>query len=69
MVGGSVRRRISGLRLVTDDRSWSWGDGPEAQGSRAALLLVLTGRPVGQDELTGAGAATLQARLSTVLDR
>jgi uncharacterized protein (TIGR03083 family) len=69
MVGGSVRKRIGGLRLVADDQSWSWGDGPEVLGSREALLLVLTGRPVGSNELTGAGAATLYARLPAVLDR
>jgi hypothetical protein len=69
MVGGNVRKRIRGLRLVTDDGSWSWGEGPDVEGSREALLLVLTGRPVGAEELTGAGAPTLRARLPDVLDR
>jgi uncharacterized protein (TIGR03083 family) len=69
MVGGNVRKRIGGLRLVTDDGSWSWGDGPDVQGSREALLLVLTGRPVGAEELSGAGAATLRARLPAAHDR
>ncbi len=63
MVGGSVRKRISGLRLVADGLDWSWGQGPETTGSGEALILVLTGRPVGPDELDGPGAATLYARL------
>jgi hypothetical protein len=63
MVGGSVRRRIDGLRLVADGLGWSWGDGQEVRASGEALILVLTGRPVRPDELTGAGATTLYARL------
>jgi uncharacterized protein (TIGR03083 family) len=69
MVGGNVQRRIRGLRLVADDVTWSWGDGPEVHGPGEALLLMLTGRPVGRGELTGAGAAQLSARLSAVHDR
>jgi uncharacterized protein (TIGR03083 family) len=63
MVGGSVRRRISGLRLVADDLGWSWGEGPAAHGSGEALILVLTGRPVGPGELSGPGAGALYGRL------
>ncbi len=62
-VGGNARKRIDGLRLVADDLDWSHGHGPEVRGSAEALMLVLTGRPVGPDELTGAGAAQLYARL------
>jgi hypothetical protein len=62
-VGGDVRRRITGLRLVADDADWSHGQGPEVHGSAEALLLMLTGRPVGRDELTGPGAPTLCGRL------
>ena len=63
MVGGSVRRRIHGLRLVANGLDWSWGHGREVRGSGEALMLMLTGRPVGPDELTGPGAAALYARL------
>lgn len=63
MLGGSVRRRIGGLRLVADGMHWTRGQGPEARGSAAAMLLVLSGRPVAADELTGPGADTLVARL------
>lgn len=63
-VGGSVRRRIAGVRLVADDLDWSHGHGPEVHASPEALLLVLTGRRVGRDELGGAGAARLREQLS-----
>lgn len=63
LVGGNVRRRIQGLRLVADDLDWSWGQGPEVHGSAEALILMLTGRPVRPEELTGPGAATLYDRL------
>jgi hypothetical protein len=63
MLGGQVSRRISGCRLVADDQDWSTGAGAEVHGSGEAVLLVLTGRPVRPDELSGPGAATVLARL------
>lgn len=60
---GSARERAAGLRLVAQDSAWSHGQGPEVRGSADALILVLTGRPVGSDELTGPGADRLSARL------
>ena len=60
VVGGSVRRRIRGVRILSDDESWSHGSGEEVRGSPEALLLMLTGRPVGEDELTGPGARRLR---------
>lgn len=62
-IGGSARKRIEGLHLVAEDLDWSHGEGPEVRGSAEALMLVLTGRPVGPGELTGPGAAQLHARL------
>lgn len=62
-VGGSTHKRIAGVRLVADDLDWSHGQGPEVRGSAEALMLLLTGRPIGPDELTGPGAARLYARL------
>jgi uncharacterized protein (TIGR03083 family) len=59
VVGGSVRRRVRGVRLVAEDTSWSFGDGEDVRGSREALLLLLTNRPVGQGELAGPGVARL----------
>lgn len=63
VVGGNVRKRIAGLRLVADDLPWSHGDGPEVRGSSEALMLVLAGRPVRDEDLRGPGAAQLRSRL------
>lgn len=63
MVGGKVRARIAGLRLVVDDADWTWGEGDEVHGGTDAMILMLSGRPIGADELTGPGAETLYARL------
>ena len=62
-VGGNVRRRVQGLRLVADDLEWSHGQGAEVHGSAEALLLMLSGRPIRDDELTGPGAPELYSRL------
>ena len=35
------------------------GTGPEVRGGVLALLLAVSGRPVGPEELTGPGAAAL----------
>ena len=63
VVGGNVRKRVAGLRLVADDVDWSHGDGPEVHGKAESLLLMLAGRPIGADELTGPGARELYSRL------
>lgn len=60
----SPRRTVNGLRLVADDLHWWHGSGPEVHGSAEALLLAITGRPVGPDELTGPGAPAIYARLT-----
>jgi len=58
-LGGSVRRRLRGLRLVAVDTGWSHGRGDEVRGGREALPLALHGRPVRPGELTGPGASRL----------
>jgi uncharacterized protein (TIGR03083 family) len=63
MLGGSVRKRIDGLRLVAEDVAWSHGSGPEVHGPSDALMLVLAGRPVRADELGGPGADALRHRV------
>ncbi len=60
-VGG--KKRIAGLRLVATDVDWTHGEGAEVTGSGVSLLLAMTGRAVGADELDGPGASTLVARL------
>lgn len=63
MLGGRAARRIQGLRLVADDQDWSVGEGQEVRGPGEVLVLVLSGRPVRAEELSGPGAGALYARL------
>jgi uncharacterized protein (TIGR03083 family) len=58
-LGGGARRRLEGVRLVADDLPWASGTGEELHGSSVALMLLLSNRPVGEDELTGPGVAVL----------
>lgn len=64
VIGGSVRERIAGVRLVADDLEWSYGDGPEAHGSAETMLMLLYARPIGPRELSGHGAETIYSRLA-----
>ena len=61
-VGG--KKRIGGLRLVATDTGWCYGTGPEVSGPAMSLLLAMTGRAAGMDELTGDGAAALGQRMT-----
>jgi uncharacterized protein (TIGR03083 family) len=61
-VGG--KKRIGGLRLVTTDTGWSYGAGAEVSGPALSLLLAMTGRPAGLDDLSGDGAAELGQRVT-----
>jgi len=62
-----ARKKLAGYRLVATDTTWSAGHGQEVTGPISALLLLLTGRPAALANLSGAGAAALQARLTGVL--
>jgi uncharacterized protein (TIGR03083 family) len=55
----SMRR----FELLATDFPWSTGDGPEIRGPIRALLLLLTGRPVGLADVTGPGADVLRRQL------
>lgn len=44
LIGGSVSKRLSDVRLVATDVDWSWGEGREVRGRSDELLLRLTGR-------------------------
>lgn len=59
---GGGRERVRGLRLIPRDNGRAIGDGPEVHGTAIALLLAASGRPLGSEELTGAGARVLAAR-------
>lgn len=63
LLGGGAARRVAGVRLVAEDQEWSHGEGPEVCASGEALLLLLSGRPVGPEELRGAGATEVRRRL------
>lgn len=58
------RKTVQGLRLIAQDLDWTHGKGLEVYGTAEALLLAITGRPIGRDELAGPGAALLYERLT-----
>ncbi|MHA2788541.1 maleylpyruvate isomerase family mycothiol-dependent enzyme [Corynebacterium sp. S7] len=51
----------SDLRFTATDVEWQVGSGPEVRGPVAAILLVLTGRTVWLDQLSGPGTDKLWA--------
>lgn len=56
---GGGKERARGLCLVASDTAFTAGEGAEVRGTALALLLAVSGRPVGADELSGPGAPTL----------
>ncbi len=57
------KTRISGLTLGASDAAWTTGTGPEVTGPMISLLLAMTGRPAGVENLSGAGLTTLRSRM------
>lgn len=57
------KRRSEGLTLRATDVEWSAGSGPEVSGPLASIILAITGRRAGLDDLSGEGLATLRARM------
>ena len=43
-VGGNVRKRLRGTRLVAIDADWGWGEGAEVREPADMILLRLLGR-------------------------
>jgi uncharacterized protein (TIGR03083 family) len=43
-VGGNVRKRLRGTRLVATDADWAWGEGAEVREPADMILLRLLGR-------------------------
>jgi uncharacterized protein (TIGR03083 family) len=60
-----TKKRIEGLRLVASDVGWSHGSGPEVTGPGMAMMMMMTGRRAGLDDLTGDGLATLRQRMAS----
>jgi uncharacterized protein (TIGR03083 family) len=63
-----AQRKLSGLRLVATDHSWSAGQGLPVEGPIASILLLITGRSAALPELRGEGVTTLAARLAPSAD-
>jgi uncharacterized protein (TIGR03083 family) len=59
-----TRSRIAGLSLRATDADWTHGEGELVEGPMLPLLLAMTGRRAGCDDLTGPGVATLESRSS-----
>lgn len=57
-----AKNRIAGVTLKATDTNWSHGTGPEAAGRAIDLLLAMTGRAAGLDQLTGDDVEILRAR-------
>jgi uncharacterized protein (TIGR03083 family) len=57
-----TKSRIAGLALRATDADWSHGTGPAVEGPILPLLLAMTGRRSGLDELSGDGVDTLRRR-------
>lgn len=56
-----ARRRLRGFRLAATDTAWTVGSGLPVEGPIDALLLLVTGREVALDRLSGEGAEQLSA--------
>lgn len=56
-----ARQRLAGLHLVATDTDWSVGAGARVEGPVQGLLLLLTGRQAGLDQLSGPGLPRARA--------
>lgn len=61
---GGGKESAQGWHLIATDAPFEHGDGPKVHGPAIALLLAVSGRPVGADELTGPGAHGFVTELS-----
>ena len=57
-----TKKRIAGLRLTASDMDWTYGIGPEVTGPLEALVMMMAGRAVALDDLSGEGKAVLFGR-------
>lgn len=56
---GGGRQLADSLRLVTTDAPFAHGSGLEVRSTALALLLAVSGRPIGAAELSSPGASRL----------
>jgi uncharacterized protein (TIGR03083 family) len=59
-----AKKRIAGLTLTATDMDWSHGSGPEVTGPAEALVMMMAGRLVALDDLSGEGKVALATRAS-----
>ncbi len=57
-----ARARLDGLSWNASDIEWTYGTGPSVTGPAEALIMVMAGRDVALDDVTGDGVATLRSR-------
>ena len=57
-----AKKRIAGFKLTATDMDWSHGEGPEVSGPAEALVMMMAGRLVAFDDLSGEGKAALVTR-------
>ena len=57
-----TKKRIAGCRLTATDMDWSHGSGATVTGPAEALVMLMAGRMVALDDLSGDGIATLASR-------
>jgi uncharacterized protein (TIGR03083 family) len=62
LIGG--KRRAEGLTLRATDVDWKAGTGPEVVGPLASIILAITGRKAGLDDLSGDGVEILRGRIA-----
>jgi hypothetical protein len=51
------------LTLRATDIDWSTGTGPEVAGPAISIVMAMTGRSCGLEDLKGEGVDTLRARM------
>ncbi|MGE2813848.1 maleylpyruvate isomerase family mycothiol-dependent enzyme [Mycobacterium heidelbergense] len=56
------KKRVAGLALKATDDDWQHGEGEAVEGPLLSLLLAMTGRAAGCDDLAGPGVPTLRSR-------
>jgi uncharacterized protein (TIGR03083 family) len=57
-----TKKRIAGLKIAATDMDWSHGNGPAVTGPAEALVMMMAGRSVALDDLSGDGKAILVSR-------
>jgi uncharacterized protein (TIGR03083 family) len=57
-----AKKRIAGLKLRATDMDWAHGNGPEVTGPAEALVMMMAGRMIALDDLSGEGKSVLVTR-------